>query len=95
MCDWVDPDGQWEYNETHHYHTCEHGGRFDIGRHLCLDENLCLTAENCTACGWSYNPVFVPPAYVAELPDGSAMMFGIVLIVAAVVLGIVVLRKKK
>lgn len=33
MCSFVDVDGDWEYNDDGHYHTCEHGGRFDIDAH--------------------------------------------------------------
>ncbi len=33
LCSFVDVDGDWEFNDNGHFHTCEHGGRFDIDAH--------------------------------------------------------------
>ena len=33
LCLFVDVDGDWEFNDDGHFHTCEHNGRFDIEAH--------------------------------------------------------------
>ncbi len=33
LCSFVDVDGDWEFNDNGHFHTCEHNGRFDIESH--------------------------------------------------------------
>ena len=33
LCSFVDVDGDWEFNDNGHFHTCEHNGRFDLESH--------------------------------------------------------------
>ena len=49
QCQFVDADNDWEFEDDYHYHTCEHGARFDRESHN-RDDALCQT------CGRTHIP---------------------------------------
>ena len=51
LCGFVDVDGEWEYNNDGHFHTCEHDGRFDIEAHSNQTFSCGTRCEVCNAQG--------------------------------------------
>lgn len=63
LCSLVDVDGEWEYYDFGHYHTCEHGARFDLGEHVneqpfynCGDICEVCEAHRCNTYGFIKEP---------------------------------------
>ncbi len=63
MCSFVDVDGEWEFYDFGHYHTCEHGARFDLGEHVneqpfysCGDICEVCEAHRCNTYGFIKEP---------------------------------------
>lgn len=52
----VDSDGLWEYDENHHFHTCDCGATFDTSAHF-GGEATCVEVARCEVCGIVYGQV--------------------------------------
>ena len=53
LCSFADADGQWEYDDDNHFHTCEHGVQFDReGHSINMEEATC--GDKCLKCGAEY-----------------------------------------
>ena len=59
LCSFVDADGDWEFDNNGHFHTCEHGGRFDRRDHTneqgyfnCGDRCDVCNAQKCNKFGF-------------------------------------------
>ena len=53
LCSFEDADGDWEYDDNNHFHTCAHGVQFDATRHA-IDMDYATCGDTCLDCGAEY-----------------------------------------
>lgn len=51
LCSFRDTDGAWEFYENSHFHTCQHGGRFDYTVHVGTHCGYVCSDCNAQYCG--------------------------------------------
>ena len=92
LCAFVDADDQWEYDRFQHYHTCEHGARFDHEDHNGYDND----PPRCPTCGFLDGEMSLP-TYEGVDPDlgSDGIVLVVILGVAAVAVIVFALRKKE
>lgn len=95
MCAKVDADGLLEYDDTHHFHTCEHGARFDNEIHEGINDGTPL----CPACGKLFDLGYVPPNADTNTPaepvSTNTIVIAVCVCAACGLLLVFMLRKKK